>query len=73
MRLRGRKRHDETTRKKSEIFEMFADGARRTKNNLEMIAHVSAINSVQKSSKSELSSRFFGCLKFAQKKHFPGM
>ena len=33
---------------------------------LEMIAHVSAINSVQKSSKSELSSRFFGRLKLAE-------
>ena len=43
--------------KVSEIFEIFGDGGPPThKKKLEMIANVSAINSVQKSSKLELSS-----------------
>ena len=47
----------------SEIFNIFGDGGPAThKKKLEMIAHASAINSVQKSSKSELSSRIFGRL-----------
>ena len=50
----------------AKFFEVFAkflddDGA---KNVLEMIDYFAAIDSVKKSWKSELSSRFFGRLKF---------
>ena len=58
----------------SEIFEIFGDGGPPThKKHMEMIAHASAINSVQKSSKSELSSRIFGRLNFFPKKIFTSM
>ena len=52
----------------SNFFNFLATGAPDAQNKiLEMTAHESAINYVQKSSKSELSSRFFGRLKLAEK------
>ena len=53
-----------------EIFAKFSRGfarffgRKRPKSFLKMIVFIAAIDSVQFSSKSELSSRFFGCLKF---------
>ena len=56
----------EVVRSVREVFRSFREvfGRQRREFFLEMIDYVAAIDSVKKSSKSELSSQFFGRLKF---------